>query len=238
MPVTMPPTERTAVSAAELESVREETIRALGIHFANDDLGMDELDRRLALAVAARSPADLTTLVADLPAIPSPRGASAFPPATAPAATRGPEVVSADRVASHGLVGAFMGGSARRGEWIVPRRLTVIAAMGGVELDLRQARFGPGVTEINVVAVMGGVEIVVPPGLRVESQGFAIMGGFDASGNQTGTRDAEQPTVRVTGLAVMGGVETRQKKPSAKSLERFEKRLQAILERNRIDPGA
>jgi predicted membrane protein len=51
--------------------------------------------------------------------------------------------------------------------------------MGGSELDFREAVMGPGVTELQIFAVCGGVEVVVPPGLNVESHGIAIMGGFE-----------------------------------------------------------
>lgn len=49
--------------------------------------------------------------------------------------------------------------------------------MGGVVLDLRDATLSGQMTDVFVVAVMGGVEIKVPPGVRLESDGIALMGG-------------------------------------------------------------
>ena len=51
--------------------------------------------------------------------------------------------------------------------------------MGGATLDFREARLPEGEVEIRVGALMGGVEIIVPPTLAVESNGAAIMGGFE-----------------------------------------------------------
>ena len=64
---------------------------------------------------------------------------------------------------------SILSGAQRRGTWSVPKNLRVIAVMGGVDLDFRDAEFGPGVTEVNVTAVMGGIAIVVPP--KISSRG-------------------------------------------------------------------
>jgi hypothetical protein len=84
----------------------------------------------------------------------------------------------------------------------------VIAVMGGAELDLREARLGPGVTEVNMFVLMGGVQMVVPPGVQVEMNGIALMGGFEERhrGLQT-THDPDAPILRIGGFAMMGGVE-------------------------------
>ena len=99
----------------------------------------------------------------------------------------------------------IMGGGGRAGAWIPARRNWVVGVMGGHALDFREAHFGPGVTEVNVLAVMGGVEILVPPDVRVECSGIGIMGGFDVKQSVTSTTDPEAPVIRVTGLAIMGG---------------------------------
>ena len=102
-----------------------------------------------------------------------------------------------------------MSGVVRRGAWLVPKRIRAIAFMGGVELDLREARLGPGVTEIDVLAVMGGVVVTVPPNVRLECDGFAFMGGFEDQLKLPASGDPDAPVVRLTGFAFMGGVETR-----------------------------
>ena len=128
-------------------------------------------------------------------------------------------------VPERGIVMAFMGGVARKGSWMVPRHFKVVAVMGGAEIDLRDARFAPGVTEIEVMALMGGVEITVPPGVRVETMGTALMGGFEATAGDIHATDPSAPILRVSGMAVMGGVEVRVRRPGKKVLERFEQAM-------------
>src|SRR5687767_11326557 len=104
---------------------------------------------------------------------------------------------------------AIMSGIVRRGLWKVPRRLRVVAVMGGVDLDFRQAELTPGVTEIRVFVFMGGLQVRVPPGVRLETDGVAIMGGFEDRVHDPGAARPDAPVVRVTGIAIMGGVDAR-----------------------------
>jgi predicted membrane protein len=56
--------------------------------------------------------------------------------------------------------------------------------IGGVQLDLRHARFGGLAATIHAYALMGGIEIIVPEDIEVDVAG--LMGGFDhrASGRR------------------------------------------------------
>ena len=184
---------------------RERVIDALCTHFAHDHLDEGELERRLDLAHDATSLAEMNALLADLPALPEP---------AAPAA-QSHEVTSPQtyQVRDRQIVAAVMGGAERKGAWTPARQVYAIAWMGGVVLDFREARFGPGVTTVDVLAIMGGVEIMVPPGLRVESDGIGIMGGFEGR-DQSGTSlHPDAPILRINGLALMGGVEITERLP-------------------------
>lgn len=195
--------------ARTLEEEREATIQELTRHFSRDHLEVEELERRLDAAIAARDRGALDALVRDLPALPV--EAEVRPTPTSPAEDAfgvEPGVTPRD----HGYVLALLGGSSREGAWVPPRQIRVLAAMGGVELDFRQARFGAPVTDVEVLAVMGGVHILVPPGIRVEAHGLGIMGGFDHRQLEPVT-DPGAPVLRVRGLALMGGVHVEERRP-------------------------
>lgn len=206
--------------APTLRSAREATIDALTQRFAADEISLAELERRLDRARAATTRDELRRLLADLsapaptPPVPMPEGGRA--PAEPADATRvaRPRSREADepRAGSH-LAFAVMGGTRRAGKWAPPGRILAVAIMGGVELDFRDAVLTPGVTEINVFAFWGGVEIVVPPGVRVDSHGMALMAGFDEVAEEETDPGPDAPTIRINGVAIMAGVEIHVRRP-------------------------
>ena len=56
---------------------------------------------------------------------------------------------------------------------------------------------------------MSSVEIIVPPGLAVETDGSAVMGTFDDISRAPRHPDPEAPLLRIHGLAFMGSVRSR-----------------------------
>ena len=181
---------------ARVHDARERAIAALSEGFANDALDVDEFERRVTLAHTSESSEEIAALTADLPA--SMIAATASTVALAPP--------TADVGGAPETVYAIFGGVDRRGTWNVPRRWRVIAAFGGAQLDLREARFPTGVIDLEVKAVFGGVQIIVPPGLAVEVHGTAIMGGFENVNRAPAHLDPDAPLLRIHGLALMGGV--------------------------------
>ena len=175
---------------------REQVVQDLAEHFAQDRLTLPEYERRVELAYRAGSADALRDLLNDL-----------TPPATVAAADQTRVAVQAGTKAKNFL--ALMSGVVRRGTWTVPARIRAFACMGGIGLDLRDAKLTAPVTDIWVFALMGGVEIIVPPDVRLESDGFAIMGGFEDQLKEAASNDPNAPVIRVHGLAIMGGVEAR-----------------------------
>lgn len=178
---------------------REQIIQWLSEQFTRDALDMDELDRRLDLAHQATSIEDLDRLVADLAPMDQATPSLSLAPRPSPA-------LDAVRPARKRMVAA-LGGIKRAGQWLVPRELRVTAFMGGVSLDFREAVLPPGVTRVRIAAVMGGVEIIVPPHVAVQTDGFAFMGGFEEVHRAPPAPDPDMPVLEISGLAVMGGVE-------------------------------
>jgi hypothetical protein len=176
-----------------LEQTRQRIVEQLCDQYAAENLTDTGLEERLTKAYAATTVVALQELVADLP--------TEAPGTSAALATARPELVSERQV-----ILAVMGGAERKGAWTPPKHLHVVTVMGGAHLDFRSARFSPGVTDLTCFVLMGGVEIVVPPGVHVELNGFALMGGFAQSGRDL-PADPNAPVLRIGGVAVMGGVD-------------------------------
>lgn len=210
--------------------VTDELSAALG----RGQLQFDEFEERSALAWSCRYRDELLPLVADIhdspetlaglrpnvPATPTPNqpmpfttsgGDSTQVPVTARTAVDQVRSRITGQTDGSELSFSMMGGATRKGDWLVANTHTSITVMGGNAVDLREARFETGEIRIYAFAVMGGIEIIVPEGVRVVSDGIGIMGGFDSSVHKHATirpseLPADAPVVRVSGLAVMGGV--------------------------------
>lgn len=226
--------EHTESGHPPLNHTRQVTIDALCEHFANDVMSVEEFEQRVEKAHKATTVDEVKALLRDLPGgdLPAPTGAAV--PATSPKREFG--VTDAAHVEDKAFVVACLGGASRKGRWSPARTNYAVAVMGGTELDFREAQFGPGVTEVKVVTVWGGVEIVVPPGLNVECHGIAIMGGFDHMSDTVHT-DMDAPTLRITGLAVMGGVDVTERYPGETSGEARRRRKLERKERRRLNKG-
>ena len=183
-------------------AARDRVVQDLADHFAQDRLTMHEYERRVELVYRAASADALRDLTKDL--VPSPPVRVAQTPVASSAEAHVPARPSRAK-----NFFALMSGVVRRGTWTVPSRIRAFACMGGIGLDLREATLSGRVTDIYVFAMMGGVEIIVPPDVRLESDGFAIMGGFEDQLKEPASRDPEAPVIRVHGFAFMGGVEAR-----------------------------
>jgi hypothetical protein len=195
---------RAAIEVARPSTAaRDRVIALLSDAFATDALEVEEFERRVTVAHRSDSLIEVERLVADLPA---PRTSGA-PPAPARA------LVPATQVRRSSTVFSIMGGAERAGAWTVPRTLNVIAVMGGTQIDLREARLPAGPVDVRVFSMMGGVEIIVPPNLAVEANGGAIMGGFEHVERAPAEPDPAAPLVRVSGLAMMGGVHIEMRLP-------------------------
>src|SRR5690349_19672687 len=176
-------------------------------------IDMEELDERLEAAYAARTYADLVPITSDLPTgdqLPW------QPPALPSPVVQGP--------ASETHV-AILNGLDRKGSWVVPRRMSVFAMMGGADLDLRQARFAAQEVVITVNAFMGGAQITVGPHTHVVMEGTGIMGGYSGPSEKVPAElDANSPTVRIRGVAIWGGVSVDRKAMPGEKRKRLGRR--------------
>jgi hypothetical protein len=188
---------------------REQVVQRLCTHFASNHLTMDELEQRIDQAYKAPSIAELDALVSGLPAL------SDHPSLEQPASLAAAGATSLPvNVPDRDVLIGIMSGHTRRGPWAVPRHLKVFTVMGGIVLDLREAIIAPGVSEIEITAIMAGVEIFVPPGVRIECTGSAFMGAFEVDHRAESLAVAgDERIVRVTGFALMAGVDAKVRPP-------------------------
>ena len=177
-------TELDRVRASDTE--RDAAASRLQAAFAEGRLDDAEFDRRMRTALTAQTRADLAELVADLPGeVPRPR------PAT-----------TGRRPGRFAVT--FKSRLARAGRWRVPERYTTLVYKGNGVLDLRAAELTAQVTTISAIAYKSRIEIVVPPGIRVETGGLGVSTG---STGTDGPLSSSAPVLHVRGYSYKGTIE-------------------------------
>src|SRR3984893_5053206 len=138
---------------------------------------------------------------------------------------RGQQLIPDSRATS-GVV-SFLSSTEREGRWQLPRRFRALAVMGNVELDLRAAEIGYGLSVIEAVAVFGNIEITIPPDITVECDGDSLLGTFilkyDSRANPAAA--SRDRVVHVTGTAYASAVPIHVKGPDEKLLDRIGRSL-------------
>src|SRR5262245_33745249 len=176
-----------------IERERERTIELLGQHFAQDNLSLDELERRMEQVYRATSVPALRDLIKDLPVhVPETpvyaRQAVAVPDAFTP---------------EHDRIVSVMAETKRRGLWRPARKLDVWCIMSDTKLDLTEAQLNEGVTEIHLRAVMASVRVIVPPGVRVVVQPGGFMSSVTDDLPDQPAVGSGAPVIRITGPVIM-----------------------------------
>lgn len=195
-----PDRQHLRASDAERDAVAARLREAL----AEGRLDPDEHSERLDAVYNAKTQGELEPLLADLPG----PGAGAVPatrPDGSPRPIYGAERVVDAQPTSQNAV-AIMSGADRTGEWVVPETFTALSVMGGVGIDLREARFTARETTIYAHSLMGAVEVQVPDDVIVRVDGVGFMGGYWLDGDQPSVTDPGAPVVNVKGVAFMGSV--------------------------------
>lgn len=79
-------------------------------------------------------------------------------------------------------------------------KITMI--FSGGRIDLSKSKTTEKFINIEAISIFGGVDIIIPKGWKVSSQGTSIVGGFDIK-----VEDSEgESTLNIEGLALFGGV--------------------------------
>jgi hypothetical protein len=185
------PARPPAIRASDQD--RDAVAQRLQQAFAERRLDDDEFDERMRAALTAKTSADLDRLTSDLPAV------SAGSAPAVPAATPGRWAV------------AYKNSVRRGGRWRVPERFNVMIYKGQGWLDLRAAELTAPVTTVVAVAYKSRVDILVPPGVRVEMGGFGVSKGWSAEEELETRLPPGAPTVHVRGTAYKGTIEARTK---------------------------
>ena len=189
-----PPARQEPPAMRASDQDRDEATHRLQAAFAEGRLDDAEFDRRMRSALTALTRQELDRLAADLPAAPGAAPASA-------AAKPGKYAV------------AYKNSIRRGGRWRVPDRFTPVVYKGSGWIDLRAAELTEPLTTVVAIAYKSRIDILVPPGVRVEMDGFGVSKGWSAEEEWESQLPADAPVVHIRGIAYKGTIETRTRPP-------------------------
>ena len=163
---------------------------------AEGRLTPEEHSERLDAIFGAKTHAELVPLLDDLPA---PRGVR-----HEIASPRSADADLMPRRRRH-LV-AILSGFSRKGAWHPDPVMSIVAVLGGAELDFRDAVLPSKEIVLRITAVLGGLGIIVPPEMLVVDNTTAILGGSDVTGDVADPSDPDAPVLRIEGICILGGM--------------------------------
>lgn len=167
-------------------------VEELRIAAGDGRLTAEELDGRLEAALTARTYRELAELTADLPATPSQAGDAG--------AAKPKDVMRIER----------RGGNARQtGRWVVPKRMEIHVAGGNVRLDFTQAVITAATLQIDAYVKGGNLTIVTRPGLVVDADEVAVVGGNISYRPARGPQSPTVLTVEISGETRGGNIKIR-----------------------------
>ena len=191
---------------------RERVVALLREASVDGRLTVEELADRAEQAEDARTHAQLHAIVADL-----------LPPgATVPVGPlAGSTAMAAGEVERHRAVLSSLD---RRGRWQLAPRSRFVAALGSIQLDLRQAVMPGPEVEIELKAVLGSCHLLVPEGTDVRVSGGNTLGSCELHlGSEAPPPGA--PIVRVVVAGALGSVEVRSENRFTDRLKQEAKRI-------------
>ena len=210
-----------------LREAKDAARRTLGDAYAEDLIDDEDLERRLEGVERAEVVSQVDALVEDVrrPAPPPETGLATVQPTQA--------LVLRDQVAPVQNISAIFSETKRGNGWTPARVNNVRAIFASVVLDLRDARLPPGVTEFHVTCVFASVEVIIPPGMAIDSEASVVFAEVSQEGPSV-PPDPDLPRLRITGTVVFGEIELHERLPDESWWQARKRRKKAKKARKRL----
>lgn len=101
---------------------------------------------------------------------------------------------------------ALLSGRVLASESASLRTGTAVAAVGGIDIDLRGATLDAGGAHISLKAYVGGIHLTVPADWKVYLEQDVVAGGVEADIPDPATLPADAPRLTIEAIARSGGI--------------------------------
>lgn len=168
--------------------LRERVLQKLAEAYSQNNLDLDEYERRVKRAQEARTIEQLQEVLADFEG----PGAETLSPRTA----------AADRAE---VFFALIGDREVTAEELPAHAVNAFTVIGDLRIDLSSLREGEVYT-VNSVSIIGDTRLLVPPGAAVVRQFFTVIGDFKRKKDRQAPPGPSSCTVILKGFKIIGDV--------------------------------
>lgn len=186
----------------EISRLRRDAVARLCLAQANGRLSVEAFQERYVLLTEAETPSAIRAIAA---AFEDESGGYAAVPAEEFEAP-----LPADREPPVRLP-AILGSLVRAGDWNVAEETDLLVILGEAKLDLREASIPFDTIVINVRVTLGSLEVIVPPGTRVENDTTMVLSSASHKRPRKRTALPNGLMVIIQGRAVLGDITIREK---------------------------
>ena len=209
-----------AIKDRPIESVREEVIDQLIMNYSHGEISLEAFESRLDQAMNGTDTLTISELTKDLNLSADTKYQDKKKSALGTHYQQG-KTKELDK-----LLNVFSS-STRKGQWNVPKKITLINIFGSDELDFTQAKFTHPSTQIEVLCVFGSVDISVPEDVNTHSNVNCILGSIE--NDSTAEFSADAPTISIEGKVIFGSLDIKIKQPIKEKWLRFADSLKALF---------
>jgi hypothetical protein len=204
-----------------IDVLREEVIDQLIVNYGHEEISLEAFERRLDEALASNDVGELSELVADLEL-------------SVDQSYADQKRAELDLVLDYDYgeirdteysINVF-GGTARSGQWDVPKEIKMLNLFGAGEIDFTEARFTHPSVRIKMLTLFGGASIYVREDINTVSKIVSIFGGTNNSAPSS--RSSNAPVVIVEGLVMFGGADIKIKRSIKEMFVDFANRIRGI----------
>jgi len=203
-----------------IENVRQEVIDQLIMNYSHGEISLEAFESRLDKAMNGTDTLVISELTKDLNLNVDTKYQDKKKSALGTHYQQG-KTKELDKLVN------VLSSSKRKGQWNVPKKITVFNILGSDTLDFTQARFTHPNTQIEVLSVFGSVDILVPEDVNTHSNVNCILGSIE--NDSTAQFSAEAPTISIEGKVILGSLDIKIKQPIKEKWLRFADSLKALF---------
>jgi predicted membrane protein len=116
-------------------------------------------------------------------------------------------MTSGDEETDEFRIASIIGGTEFSSRAANLRSGSILALVGGSQIDLRQASLDAAGATLTAKAIVGGIQVLVRPDWAVHVESHGVMGGIDQQVTGPADLPDDAPSLRVTATTWLGGIQ-------------------------------